>query len=202
MENGDYKMITKKEIIYSMSLQEITFKTLFNQMKRFVEISESEIHDIIAFGCKNVYFKAHIAYILGLKKHLRKGFVPKEVIRIISPRQLSMDITHKPTAKTKATGALHFNAIQKNTPLHQRNSENISLIKRIVEALGGTDEVSKRMFCTQRVVRNWNVKKEGVIYIPPRYINHLMLVIKEAGLPILKEDLVEMLPEEKKDQCL
>ena len=109
-------MITPREIIAEMTIQEMSFKTLYHQLQDYIEVSESEVKDFISIGSKRPVVIKHIGYILNMKKHCPADFVPKKIEIVTPPRQLVMDITHKKTAKTKALGKEHFN--------FNRNSNN------------------------------------------------------------------------------
>ena len=94
-------MISPREIIAEMTIQEIGFKTLYHQLQDYIKISESEVQDFMSMGVKRPAAIKHVGYILNMKKHCPADFVPKKIEIVIPPRQLVMDITHKKTAKTK-----------------------------------------------------------------------------------------------------
>lgn len=95
-------MITRKEIIMAMGAGDMSNKTLYNEMAKYVPISLVEVDDIIRCGVDNT-LRPLVAYILNIKAHIPKGFTPT-----IKPQpairkrfvQMSLDIVPNPKDAT------------------------------------------------------------------------------------------------------
>ena len=198
-------MISPREIIAEMTIQEIGFKTLYHQLQDYIKISESEVQDFMSMGVKRPAAIKHVGYILNMKKHCPADFVPKKIEIVIPPRQLVMDITHKKTAKTKASGKEHFN-FNRNSNLttaealerNKNNTKNRLFIKKLTKDLGGAKDLADRIRCNMATVYGWTITKNNAVFIPPKYVNKLLKVCKEDGLFTTIDDFLNMMPEQKR----
>ena len=198
-------MITPREIIAEMTIQEIGFKTLYHQLQNYIKISESEVQDFMSMGVKRPIAVKHVGYILNMKKHCPADFVPQKIEIVIPPRQLKLDISHKKTSLTRRTGNKHHNfgrhaSLTKSETLdkHNKNTKHRLFIRKYIKDLGGVKFVSDKIKCSGRTVYSWWEDRDGLVFIPPRYINSLIKLTKKQNVSVFLEDLLNMMPEDKK----
>jgi hypothetical protein len=193
-------MIPKKEIIFAMSLNEIPFSTLYNEALKYCETSKYEISEIIDKGCNSPEMTKIVAYILGMKSYIPTGFKPKTREEIIQNKIKNMAILDslQPNITGYTQNVYHKSCISLNERII-KNIKNRSFISKIIDYLGGGQELSDRMGYNIHTIYKWRREKSGHVYIPPRYINSLLNILEEEGMIVTLNDFTSMMPEDKQD---
>lgn len=83
-------MITRKEIIFSMGTSNMSYRALKIELCKYMDVCMVEVQDMIKYGVNGV-LEPLVAWVLGLKKHIPKGFVPELRIVEVKFKQLVFD---------------------------------------------------------------------------------------------------------------
>lgn len=193
-------MITRKEIIFKMSLDEIPFSTLYHELNKYVIISRYEVNTIIDKGVDDPEIKGLVAYILGMKEHMPDGFKPKTRSEKLEDKKARPFGEVKDYFKSSRP-RMAVSDPSKEAVITQAeiNGKKRSFIRRLVESLGGGIAVTKKMGCTRKTVYNWTKEVRGFIYIPPRYINQVIELLPKEDMEHTFDVLINMMPESKQD---
>ena len=81
-------MISSTEIIFAMSTDDMSNKTLHNRISKYKDICKSDVDEIIRIGVVG-YLKPYgrlVAWLLNLKKYVPAGYAPRERVIPVKER--------------------------------------------------------------------------------------------------------------------
>jgi hypothetical protein len=182
--------LTRKEIIYAMSLENIPFSTLFHELRKYQYVCKYDINYVIENGCDDEELALDIAFILRMKNKLPKNYKPKTLLQKLDEKAEAFGIKSKEKSLKKKTSEVDA-ALD--------NGRNKSYIGRLIASFGNAHRLSKKIGCTARTVYGWSKPKKGVVYVSPRYINVLADLVPNDKREDVLNTLIGMLPDEKQD---
>tara|TARA_R110000822_G_scaffold14327_11_gene50608 strand:- start:558 stop:1124 length:567 start_codon:yes stop_codon:yes gene_type:complete len=174
-------MITRKEIIFAMSFNDIPFITLYNRVNKYKRMIGWYVQSIVREGCRDPEDALIIAYVLGLTKHLPKNFIPTQLN--ITPVKRIANIQKAPPPKKQT---------------FDEKIDNRKVIINMIKQLGTLTYIAKQVGCNIATISLWKAERpDGNVYIAPRFIPPLLKLCEQEGIPIIEEDLIKMLPKNK-----
>lgn len=193
-------MITSREIVRQMILEELTNKTVYHTIREYYPVSKIDIQTIIDKGVKNnEKLEVLLRYALRLIKKLPENY---EKIDVKNNRKaIAVDITHKQDALTRLKGIDHHNFKQEvsHIVLAKKAIKNKLFIGDLIDKLGGKIEVADRLGCLPKTIENFQMKRENYIYVQPKYVNLLIYMAEEKGIKLTPFDFLQMMPDNKQN---
>ena len=193
-------MITSKEIVRQMVLEELTNKTVYHIIREYYPLSKIDVQTVINEGVKNnEKLEVLLRYALRLIKKLPENY---EKIDVKNNRKaIAVDITHKQDALTRLKGIDHHNFKQEvsHIVLAKRAIKNKLFIGDLIEKLGGKIEVADRLGCLPKTIENFQKRRDQYIYVQPKYVNLLIYMAEEKGIKLTPFDFLQMMPDNKQN---
>ena len=193
-------MLTSKEIVRQMILEELTNKTVYHTIREYYPLSKIDIQTVIDKGIKNnEKLEVLTRYALKMIKDLPKTY---EKIEVKNKRKaIEVDITHKQDALTRLKGINHHNFKKEvsHIVLAKKAIKNKLFIGDLIEKLGGKMEVADRLGCLPKTIENFQKRRDQYIYVQPKYVNLLIYMAEEKGIKLTPFDFLQMMPENKQN---
>ena len=191
-------MITSREVVRQMVLEELTNKTLYHTIREYYPLSKIDIQMVIEQGVKNnKKLEVLLRYALRLIKELPEGY---EKIHVKNNRkEIEVDITHKQDALTRLKGIDHHNFKKEvsHIVLAKKAIKNKLFIGDLIEKLGGKMEVADRLGCLPKTIENFQKRRDQYVYVQPKYVNLLIYMAEEKNIRLTPFDFLQMMPENK-----
>ena len=193
-------MLTSKEIVRQMILEELTNKTVYHTIREYYPLSKIDIQTVIDKGIKNnEKLEVLTRYALKMIKDLPKTY---EKIEVKNKRKaIEVDITHKQDALTRLKGINHHNFKKEvsHIVLAKKAIKNKLFIGDLIEKLGGKMEVADRLGCLPKTIENFQKRRDQYIYVQPKYVNLLIYMAEEKGIKLTPFDFLQMMPKNKQN---
>jgi len=174
-------MISSKEIIEAMMLNELHHNTLFHRLNKYTNIPRDYVSQIVKLGC-NDRNKPLVAHFLGLKKYVPSNFVLK-----LKQENIKCEGQKKRLSSEIKTS--HSNVIE------QKNKEAIAIISVAVHRCGGGKVLANLLNVSLTVVYSFKkVKDNGYVYVQPQYLDGFLSVLKSNGYCYDVRDFLKMMP--------
>ena len=193
-------MLTSKEIVRQMVLEDLTNKTVYHTIRQYYPISKIDIQTIIDQGVKNnKKLEVLTRHALKMIKDLPKTYEKVDVKN--NRKAIEVDITHKQDALTRLKGIDHHNFKKEvsHIVLAKKAIKNKLFIADLIEKLGGKMEVADRLGCLPKTIENFQKRRDQYIYVQPKYVNLLIYMAEEKGITLTPFDFLQMMPENKQN---
>ena len=112
-------MISRKEIIFAMCMEDITNNTLRYELCKYINVCQVEVDDIITNGVDG-YLEKFVAWVLNLKKFIPKGWIPEQII--VTPKRIIFKEKIR-QVKVKKGPPVHWTADEIAVAKKMRNDE-------------------------------------------------------------------------------
>ena len=112
-------MISRKEIIFAMCMEDITNNTLRYELCKYINVCQVEVDDIITNGVDG-YLEKFVAWVLNLKKFIPRGWIPEQ--RVVTPKRIISKEKIK-QVKVKKGPPVHWTADEIAVAKKMRNDE-------------------------------------------------------------------------------
>lgn len=193
-------MLTSREIVRQMVLQDLTNKTVYHTIRQYYPVSKIDVQAVINQGVKNnKKLEVLTRYALKMIKDLPETY---EKIDVKNKRKaIEVDITHKQDALTRLKGIDHHNFKKEvsHIVLAKKAIKNKLFIGDLIEKLGGKMEVADRLGCLPKTIENFQKRRDQYIYVQPKYVNLLIYMAEEKGIKLTPFDFLQMMPKNKQN---